>query len=45
MKGHRFKTASQETLCPQDLVDQGRKENRLPVVEEKVKEMGDRKSK
>ena len=40
-----LQTASQETLCPRDLVDQGRKENQLPVVEEKVKEMGDRHSK
>ena len=45
MKEHHFKMASQETLCSQDLVDQGRKENQLPVIEEKVKEMADRKSK
>lgn len=45
MKEHHFKMASRETLHPQDLVDQGRKENQLPVTEEKVKEMADRKSK
>ncbi|XP_061239777.1 regulator of G-protein signaling 21 [Bos javanicus] len=33
--------ASQETLCSQDLVDQGRKENQLPVIEEKITEEKD----
>lgn len=32
MKKKHFKMASQETLYPQNLVDQGRQENQLPAI-------------
>lgn len=40
MKKKHFKMASQETLCPQDLVDQGRQENQLPAIGEESKRNG-----